>query len=114
MIPIVLNFRSAEMAAAALKILPPDLWASEPCRAERSASHPWSLILGVPECLCIDGIGIPDDSVFAAIQRLVISTGAHWIDELLPLATCRYSCGHHRYPPRWSMGSLGALRTSAW
>jgi len=76
-IPILLNFRSAEVAAAALKILPPDLWASEPCRAERSASHPWSLILGVPDSACIEGMSIPDDSVYAAIQRLVIWTGAH-------------------------------------
>lgn len=78
--PFVLDFKSAEMAAAALALLPPDLWASEPCRAGRSALRPWSVILGVPDDLCVGGV--PADSVLSAIWRLVTSTEAEWNEEL--------------------------------
>ncbi len=80
MTPFVLDFRSAEMAAAALALLPLDLWASEPRRAGRSAVRPWSVILGVPDRLCTGGI--PADSVFSAIRRLLMWTEAEWNEEL--------------------------------
>lgn len=80
MTPFVLDFKSAEMASDALSILPTDLWASKPCRAGRSASRPWSVVLGVPDRLCTGGI--PDDCVLAAIRRLVLWTEAEWNEEL--------------------------------
>ncbi len=106
--PFVLDFRSAEMAAVALAVLPPDLWASEPRRAGRSASHPWSIVLGVPDGLCTGGI--PADSVLAAIGRLVMWTGADWNEELHNVFDLRLPDWAPPVPAAMIDGIFGASR----